>query len=387
MRRSGSQPVREPGADRRGHDPRRHRRGVPVLQRQQRPAVRADLPAQASTCPTAANLVRGQRGPHRRRARRRDLRHHAARRSRTARVIADARAQARQGRRAAAQGLDGHHPPEVAARPQVRRDHARRSPTRASTPATPCRCRRRGRPQVEFDELDRHLRRADARGHRRARRSASAPRWPAAASRSTPRSAPSGRCSPTCCRSRATCDDPETGPDRLHPRRSAQTARRGRARRRRAGRPVRRRRPHLRRARRGRPPVHPGHDRRGPGDAGHRRSTRSASSGRSCENSTAPDARPAPGRARAAQRRARPVRRAAHRPPGAAAHARASTAASSTCSSRLRGLRHGRRRPARRRGPDATPRKSLRPTLALPRAGADDLQLPRPTGSATSPTC
>ena len=63
-----------------------------------------------------------------------------------------ARAQARHDRRAAAQGLDGPHPPEVAARPQVRRDHARRAratgfgagdtiPVTAATPA-PGRVRR-----------------------------------------------------------------------------------------------------------------------------------------------------------------------------------------------------------------------------------------------------
>ena len=46
----------QPRAHRRGDDARRDRRGLPRLQREQRPAVRADLPAQGEV-PNAANLV------------------------------------------------------------------------------------------------------------------------------------------------------------------------------------------------------------------------------------------------------------------------------------------------------------------------------------------
>ena len=74
--------------------------------------------------PSAADARQGQRGADRRHARRRGrLDHHQAPRGRHERR--GDRPQARARRRPAAQGLDGDHPAEVGARPQVRRDHAR----------------------------------------------------------------------------------------------------------------------------------------------------------------------------------------------------------------------------------------------------------------------
>ena len=61
--------------------------------------------------------------------------------------VARDRHEARARRRPAAQGLDDHHPPEVGARPQVRRDHARHLEARATRTATRSRCRRRSRPR------------------------------------------------------------------------------------------------------------------------------------------------------------------------------------------------------------------------------------------------
>ena len=114
---------RQPGPDRRRHRARDHRGDVPVLQRQRRPAVRAQLPAQARGA-ERRQPGRGQRGADRRHARRRRrLDHRQAPRGRLERR-AD-RPQARARGRSAAQGLDGDHPAEVGARPQVRRDHAR----------------------------------------------------------------------------------------------------------------------------------------------------------------------------------------------------------------------------------------------------------------------
>ena len=54
--------LRQPGPRRRRDDPRHHRRGLPRLQRQQRPAVRPDLRAQGQR-PQRRPARRGQRGP------------------------------------------------------------------------------------------------------------------------------------------------------------------------------------------------------------------------------------------------------------------------------------------------------------------------------------
>ena len=63
----------EPRPHRRGDDARRHRRGLPRLQREQRPAVRADLRAQGRGA-QRGDPREGQRGAHRRHARRRGRR-------------------------------------------------------------------------------------------------------------------------------------------------------------------------------------------------------------------------------------------------------------------------------------------------------------------------
>ena len=58
----------QPAADRRGHDADRRRRGVPLLQRQQRAAVRADLQHQGRAA-RGLGPAEGQPGAHRRHAR------------------------------------------------------------------------------------------------------------------------------------------------------------------------------------------------------------------------------------------------------------------------------------------------------------------------------
>ena len=138
------------------------RRGLPRLQRQQRPAVRADDVAEGRASPTAQNLVKGNEvrsggfrvgvvedmkpGPAVRRPGRRR-----------------ARAQARQDDRRDPRGLALAHPPALGARPEVpradrgrledgvhRRRHAParadRGPTSTSTRSSTCSTRRRARP-------------------------------------------------------------------------------------------------------------------------------------------------------------------------------------------------------------------------------------------------
>ena len=121
MRRGSASHRRQPRAHRRGDDARRHRRGLPRLQRQLRPAVRPDLRAQ-DPGPQRGQPGQGQRRAHRRHARRRGDRHQ--RRHREGRVgQRAAHAQARDHRQAAAGRLDRPHPPALGARPEVRRDH------------------------------------------------------------------------------------------------------------------------------------------------------------------------------------------------------------------------------------------------------------------------
>ena len=74
---------RQPGADRRRDAARRRRGRVPLLQRQQRPAVRADLPAHRAG-PERGEPRRRQRGAHRWRPRRRGRPDHAEESTRTA---------------------------------------------------------------------------------------------------------------------------------------------------------------------------------------------------------------------------------------------------------------------------------------------------------------
>ena len=98
-----------------------------------------------------------------------------------------ARPDARQGRRAAAEGLDADGPAALRARPQVRRAHPRQV-------ERDLRGRRHDRARAGQDagrarRVPEHVRRGDARGVAGQPRGLRRPRSPAAASRSTPRSA------------------------------------------------------------------------------------------------------------------------------------------------------------------------------------------------------
>ena len=102
----------------------------------------------------------GQRGAHRRRARRRGQHDHAERRQ-DGTSVAVARPEARQGRRARCRATRRvHRAPALGARPQVRRDHARARPSAASPTAPRSRSRRRDAAPVELDEFLEHVRRA-----------------------------------------------------------------------------------------------------------------------------------------------------------------------------------------------------------------------------------
>ena len=216
----------EPGAHRRGDDARRHRRGLPRLQRELRPAVRPDLRAQGRR-PERGPAREGQRGARRRHARRRRRRDRPAS---THERLGDraARAQARDDRQAAAGRLDGARPPALRARPEVRRDHegqlerglrgrrrrsrcaaprpSRSRSTRSSTSSTSRRARRRRSTSQEFGNAlaGRGQDLNDAIGS-------------------------STRCCGSCSRSCATSPPERTQLSQLLPRRSAQTRGGGRA--------------------------------------------------------------------------------------------------------------------------------------------------------------
>ena len=123
MRGRGRRHRREPGPDRRRDGARDPRRRLPVLQRQQGPAVRPDLPGQGRA-PERRPAHGRQRRQGRRHAHRRGHRDQAAPAGERPR---DRRRgpHARQGRRPAAGGLDADRPAAVRARPQVRGDHPR----------------------------------------------------------------------------------------------------------------------------------------------------------------------------------------------------------------------------------------------------------------------
>ena len=124
---------------RRGHGPDRDRRRVPRLQREQRPAVRSGLPG-LGRGPERRAADQQQRGPDRRPPRRRgrvDRARSAGRASRLASARANEGAvampqpEARQVRRAAAEGLGLPGPLPLRVRPQVPRDHPRHRRGRA----------------------------------------------------------------------------------------------------------------------------------------------------------------------------------------------------------------------------------------------------------------
>ena len=229
-----------------------------------------------------------------------------------------------------------------------------------------------------FDEPTREAHHGE---HARLRQRAS----PAAASRSTRRSARSARCSATCCRWRATCRPGHDGPEPASSRRSAPAAPQRRAGGRGAGRAVRAA---------STPPSAPSP--RSPARTSRttitegpprwtRRSSPSRCSGRSCRTPTAlfRDLRPGV----RALRDAAPVLADALRSARpAAAHPRAQPAARDAARHELQDFAED---PLVPRGIDDLDdtAQSLNPTLALPQAGPDAVQLRRRSGSATSPAC
>ena len=152
-RRRNNSIAGQPDPDRRRRGPRDDRRGVLVLQRQPRAAVRPDLRDQRRCCPTASGLIRGNEvriGGHARRRRREDLALHQAP---TARPARDCRA--RTSRRTSSplpRDSVGADPAEVAAGAQVRRDHPRHDRRRYPAGATLPLAKGATRP-VEIDDF------------------------------------------------------------------------------------------------------------------------------------------------------------------------------------------------------------------------------------------
>ena len=120
----------EPGA-RRGRDHARDRGGgVPRLQRERRPAVGAELPAVRGGA-GRDQPGQGQRGSHRRSARRRRGQDHA-RAGGERRHVCEARPEAGDADQAAAGRLQDHRQATLGARPQVHRGDERRPRPRAT---------------------------------------------------------------------------------------------------------------------------------------------------------------------------------------------------------------------------------------------------------------
>ena len=145
-----------------------------------------------------------ERRPARRRQRRQDRRHARRRGHRDQAAPLDdgtrdrrARPHARQGRRPAAEGLDADRPAAVRARPQVRRDHPR--PVAASFQDGDTIPLAQAETPVELDEFL-NMFDEDTRAASQVNLEGFGPRSPGAASRSTPRSAPSARCCATSSR-------------------------------------------------------------------------------------------------------------------------------------------------------------------------------------------
>ncbi|QEC50176.1 MCE family protein [Baekduia soli] len=357
----------EPDPHRRGHHARGARGGLPGLQRQQRPAVRPDLPA-GRRRPQRREPRQGQRGAHRGHARRGRRRHHAQAPGRRADHRAAA-PQARDHRQAAAQGLHDPRAAQVGARAQVRPDHeghvARRLPRGRHDPAAPGDARA-GRVR----RVPQHLRRQDARGHPAA--AAGLRRRPRRPRPGPPRGHPG----------------PQPAADPAHPgggqpRRPADQARpvlrvagrhRGdrRPRRRDPGGPAAQPGHHVRRAVVGRAPLPAGLDQRRAGGPGHR-------DGRAAQAAPVPGQqrgalpRPAPGRPRAVGLGGRPGRGAHRRHAGAQALRRAQPGAQADVR-RAAALRRGPARHARRARPHLD-RADRQPAVHRHHAVADGLQL------------
>ena len=379
MRGRGRQHRRQPGADRRGDGARRARRRLP------RPTTRTR--ACRSCPPTTLKAETAERGQPRARQRGADRRHarrlgrldrasSGATTARASRVLgAQARALGRRRCRWTRRVLD---PPALRARPEVRRDHARHvgrglrgrrhDPARATPRPTP----------VEFDEFVNMFDDDDARGRADEPAASSATRSPAAARASTRRSARSApllrdvipvareplraRDTNLAALRRASSPTPRAI---VAPAAEAQAQlfvnldrTFGALRERRA-------------------PVHPGVDLRGARRRSTRRSSRSRVQRPFLANTAALFRELQPGARGAARppRRTSPTRsRSARR---RCAAARRSTARLASLLDAVGDVRRGPARPARHQAPDRDVRARSNPTLQLPRAGADDLQLPR----------
>ena len=163
-RRGASLHRGQPRADRRGDDARRRRRGLPGLQRQQRPAVRPDLPLKADV-PSAAQLVRGN-----------EVRVGGTRvgvvdeitpeRRPDGRVVAQLTLKLETTVKPLPDGLDRPRPPALGARPEVRRAHARARRPRASRTARRSRCAQATPDAGRVRRGPQHVRRGDAQRHR-----------------------------------------------------------------------------------------------------------------------------------------------------------------------------------------------------------------------------
>ena len=177
MRRGPRIHRRQPRPRRGGHHARGRRRGVPRLQREQRPAVRARRRRCYAELPNGAELVKGDevREGGFRIGVVEDI--EAGQRRRTARSAASCSSSST-SRRAVPGRLDGHRPPALAARPEERRVRARRRARSSSTTATrmPTSARPRSAPSSTssttlFDEPTREGARQNlARLRRRVRR-------------------------------------------------------------------------------------------------------------------------------------------------------------------------------------------------------------------------
>ncbi|CAA9524586.1 MAG: hypothetical protein AVDCRST_MAG85-3115, partial [uncultured Solirubrobacteraceae bacterium] len=359
----------EPRPHRRGHDARRDRRGLPRVQREQRPAVRAHVRPPRDGAQRAEPRAR-QRGAHRRHARRRRQRDHAEEAPRR-HDLRDARPQARDDRQAASDRLDDPRPPALGARPEVRRDHEGPGPRRLRGRRHDPACARHARAGRDRRVLL-HVRRADARrvAHepQRVRRRARRPR--ALAQRRARRAArsaaqpPAGGREPLgpADRSRGLLPGPRTGGGR------------GRSGRRGAGQPLPQPRHDVRRARR-RGAAAAGHDLHRPGGAPgrHRGLPRPASVPAQQRGPLPRAAARDPGDP---QRGARPVVGVRARPRVAAALGRAQPRAVADVP-RDPGVRRGSHVLAR---PERPAQRHRHPAAdhARPRARPDGVQLPDP---------
>ncbi|CAA9490183.1 MAG: hypothetical protein AVDCRST_MAG30-1319, partial [uncultured Solirubrobacteraceae bacterium] len=359
---------RQPGAHRRRDDARGDRRGLPLLQRQPGPAVRADLPAQGRRAERREPRA-GQRGPPGRRPHRHGRAHRAAPPRHRGELRA-AHAQARRVGAPAPTRLVDRDPPALRPRPEVHRGQprplARRLRRRGPRAARglPARARRVRR-------VHQHLRRphppGDAAQPRRVRHRPGRSRRVAQPGDRRVRAAPAQH--------RARRPEPLLARDEpARPRAGARGGgERGRPRRPGAGGPLHGPRADLPRALRGAARA-AGVDQRGPPGARHRH-PRAAGPAPVPAQHRGLLRRPRPGRRGAAPGRARPRRRLPRGHPGARALRRAQPPPRARLHD-ARGLRDGPARPARR--PPAHGHHGLpAPDARLRRARADAVQLRR----------